>query len=81
MESYLRLLSLKRDAYTYEKELRLFIIPHNGKQRNKGKKAQFMDVKIDWKNIIKKVRVDKKCSDAELVSIQRACLTIGINPV
>lgn len=81
LESYLRLLSLKRDAYTYEKELRLFIIPHNGKQRNKGKKAQFMDVKIDWKNIIKKVRVDKKCSDAELVSIQRACFTIGINPV
>ena len=81
LESYLRLLSLKRDAYTYEKELRLFIIPHNGKQRNKGKKAQFKDVKIDWKNIIKKVRVDKKCSDAELVSIQRACFTIGINPV
>ena len=81
LDSYLRLLSLKRDAYTYEKELRLFIIPHNGMRRNKGKKAQFMDINIDWKNIITRVRVDKKCSDAELVSIQRACFTIGINPV
>lgn len=81
LNSYLRLLSLKRDAYTYEKELRLFIIPHNGMRRNKGKKAQFMDINIDWKNIITRVRVDKKCSDAELVSIQRACFTIGINLV
>lgn len=81
LNSYLRLLSLKRDAYTYEKELRLFIIPHNGMRRNKGKKAQFMDINIDWQNIITRVRVDKKCSDAELVSIQRACFTIGINPV
>lgn len=81
LNSYLRLLSLKRDAYTYEKELRLFIIPHNGMRRNKGKKAQFMDINIDWKNIITRMRVDKKCSDAELASIQRACFTIGINPV
>lgn len=81
LNSYLRLLSLKRDAYTYEKELRLFIIPHNGMRRNKGKKTQFMDINIDWKNIITRMRVDKKCSDAELASIQRACFTIGINPV
>lgn len=81
LNSYLRLLSLKRDAYTYEKELRLFIIPHNGVRRNNCKKVQFMDINIDWKNIITRVRVDKKCSDAELVSIQRACFTIGINPV
>ena len=33
------------------------------------------------KKIIIKVRVDKKCSDAELVSLQRACFTVGINPV
>lgn len=81
LDSYLRLLSLKRNAYAYEKELRLFIIPHNGKLRNKGKKAQAMDIKIEWKNVIKRVRVDKKCSDAELASIQRACFSVGINPI
>ena len=81
LDSFLKLLSLKRDAYTYEQELRLFIIPDNGGKRNKHKKAQYQDLKIDWSKVISKVRIDKKCSDAELVSIQRACLSVGINPV
>ena len=74
-------MSLKRDAYTYEKELRLFVIPKDGGRRNKGKKAQSKDIKIDWNKVIIRVRVDKKCTDAELVSIQRACFSVGINPV
>ncbi len=81
LESFLKLVSLKREAYTYEQELRLFIIPQNGGTRNRGKKAQFKDLIIKWQDVIKKVRVDKKCSDAELASIQRACFAIGINPV
>lgn len=81
LDSFLTLLSLKREAYTYEKELRLFIIPHNGRRRNKGKKAEFKDIKINWNNIIRRVRVDKKCSNAELLAIQRACFSVGINPV
>ncbi len=81
LDSFLNLLSLKRDAYTYEQELRFFIIPMNGGRRNKCKKAQYQDMKIDWSRVITKVRIDKKCSDAELVSIQRACISIGINPV
>jgi hypothetical protein len=81
LDSFLRLLSLKREAYEYEKELRLFIIPKNGGNRNKSKKAQHKDIQIDWSNVISKVRVDKKCSDAELVSIQRACFSVGINPI
>lgn len=81
LDSYLELLSLKRDAYTYEQELRLFLIPHNVDRRNKTKNAETKDIKINWKKIIKRVRVDKKCSDAELVSIQKACFAIGINPV
>ena len=81
LNSFLNLLSLKRDAYAYEQELRLFIIPTNGGRRNKYKKAQHQDMSINWKNVITKVRVDKKCSDAELASIQRACFSIGINPI
>lgn len=81
LDSFLNLLSLKRDAYTYEQELRLFIIPMNGGRRNKCKKAQYQDMKINWSSVITKVRIDKKCSDAELVSIQRACISIGINPI
>lgn len=81
LDSFLNLLSLKRDAYTYEQELRLFVIPTNGGNRNNYKKAQHQDLKIDWKNVISKVRIDKNCSDAELVSIQRACISVGINPI
>ena len=81
LDSFLNLLSLKRDAYTYEQELRLFVIPKNGGKRNKCKKAQHQDLKINWSDVISKVRIDKKCSDAELVSIQRACISVGINPV
>lgn len=81
LDSFLHLLSLKRDAYTYEQELRLFIIPMNGGKRNKCKKAQHQDLIIKWSDVISKVRIDKKCSDAELVSIQKACISVGINPI
>ena len=53
----------------------------NGGKRNKCKKAQYKDLKINWRDIISRVRIDKKCSEAELVSIQRACISIGINPI
>lgn len=81
LDSFLNLLSLKRDAYAYEQELRLFVIPMNGGERNKCKKAQHQDLKINWSDVISKVRIDKMCSDAELASIQRACISVGINPV
>lgn len=81
LDKFLRLLSLKRDAYSYEQELRLFIIPNRGGNRNRCKKAEYHDIPIKWKDVITKVRVDKNCSPAELVSIQSACFSVGINPV
>lgn len=81
LNSFLRLLSLKRDAYTYEQELRLFIIPKNAGKRNRGKNTEHKDIEIEWDKIVIKVRVDKKCSDAELASIRQACFSAGINPI
>ena len=81
INAFLHLLSIKRDAFSYEEELRLFIIPGNGGTRNKGKKAKDKDLKINWRDVIKKVRVDKKCTPGEMVSIQSACFEAGINPV
>lgn len=81
LDKFLRLLSLKRDAYKYEQELRLFIIPDNTGKRNGCKKAKHLDIPIRWKDVITKVRVDKKCTLAELVSLQRACFSVGINPI
>lgn len=79
--SFLRLLSLKRDAYSYEKEVRLFVIRKNPSQkRNLYRKAEHEDIKMDWCSIIKSVRVDKSCTPAELMSIQKACFEVGIEP-
>lgn len=47
LNSFLRLLSLKREAYSYEEELRLFVIPKTNGKRNKCKKAQHQDLKIN----------------------------------
>lgn len=74
-------MSLKRDAYSYEQEIRLFVIPSNGGKRNTSKHAQSQDLKIEWRDVISKVRIDKSCSDAELATIQRACFSVGINPI
>lgn len=81
LDKFLKLLSLKRDAYAYEQELRLFIIPDTAGKRNGCKKAEYRDLQMQWKDVITRVRVDKKCTPAELVSIQRACFSVGINPV
>lgn len=79
--SFLNLLTLKRDAYVYEQEVRLFVIRQNPSQiRNTFKKADYQDIEIDWKTVIKSVRVDKSCTPAELVSIQQACFNVGIDP-
>lgn len=79
---FIELLALKREAYTYEQEVRLFVIPDmTVSTRNKWKKALYRDMAIDWKRVIKSVRIDKKCSAGELKAIQQACFSVGIEPV
>ena len=79
IKSFLKLLSLKRNAYTYEQELRLFMFKNGLGKRNISKKASHVDFNIDWKRVIKKIRIDKNCSEAELIAVQRACFSVGIN--
>lgn len=79
---FIDLLTLKREAYMYEQEVRLFVIPDmTNSTRNKWKKAQPLDIPVDWKRIIKSVRIDKNCSAGELKAIQQACYTVGIEPI
>lgn len=80
-DRFLDLLTLKRDAYTHEQEIRLFAIPKQYNSPNQGKDAVTKNLKVDWKNIIRKVKIDANCTDAELLSIQQACFYVGINPV
>lgn len=81
--NFISLLSLKRDAYEYEKEVRFFLIPKNLEgQRSHGKqRCNYKDISIQWRKIIKSVRIDKHCSIAEVKSLQQACFAAGINPV
>jgi hypothetical protein len=60
----------------------LFVIPDISVPiRNKWKKARPLDIPVDWKRLIKSVRIDKKCSAGELKAIQQACYTVGIAPI
>ncbi len=81
VDKFLKLLTLKREAYNYEQEVRLFAIPKDYTERSKGNKSLYKDLAIDWSKVIRKVRIDEACTDAELVSVQQACFSVGINPV
>lgn len=77
----MKLLTLKRNAYKYENEIRLFAIPKGNASRSIGNDSLSKDLAIDWSKVIRKVRIDEACTDAELISIQQACFSAGINPV
>ena len=80
-EKFLKLLLIKRKAYEYEKETRLFIVPDAFSpiniRRRKGK-GETIQVIVDWKYIIEEIRIDKKCSDGEKASIKYALDKAGI---
>lgn len=80
--NFISLLSLKRKAYEYEKEVRFFLIPKDPQgERSHGKqKSDYQDIPIEWTKLIKSARIDKYCSPAELKSLQQACFAAGINP-
>lgn len=80
-DKFLNLLALKRDAYTYENEIRYFAVAQDPEERTIKGKACHVDLKLDWSKIIKKIRVDKKCSLSELVALRHSCWSCGINPV
>lgn len=82
LEKFISLLSLKRDAFQYENEIRLFAIPQNRSlARSLNSKALHHDITMDWKSVINGIRIDKQCSDAELSAIQNACFFAHINPI
>lgn len=80
--NFISLLSLKRKAYEYEKEVRFFLIPKDpqGERSHVKQKSDCRDIPIEWAKLIKSARIDKHCSKAELKSLQQACFAVGINP-
>ena len=80
-DSFLKLLLIKRKAYEYEKETRLFIVPDDFQEIDRSvrsRKGDVMNVVVNWKDIIKEIRIDKKCSEAEMETIKYACEHAGI---
>lgn len=60
LESYLTLLSLKRPAFAYEKEVRFFVIPNNQKNFK-----DFEDIIIPWKELVNCISIGEGCSATE----------------
>lgn len=80
--SFLDLLSLKREAYTYENEIRFFACEQNpSSERNQTKKAQSAKIDMQWKDAIKSIRIDNSCSDSELIAFRYSCWSAGIEPI
>jgi hypothetical protein len=82
VDTFLKLLSLKRIAYSYEEEVRLFVIPNiENNDRHASRKAKPIDININWSQVIKSVRIDKNCTPGELLVVQQACFYAKINPI
>lgn len=76
---FLELLSIKRNAYDYEKEVRMFVIPDLFAKRDVRKgKGDHYDIRISWKDVINKIRIDKNCPEAELQSLYLNLIINGI---
>lgn len=82
LNSFLNLLALKREAYTYENEIRYFAIEQNPEDRSRGKmNPYYRELQMRWNEVIKSIRVDKNCSDSELIALRYSCWSCGIDPV
>lgn len=78
IDYFLGLLLYKRPAYEYEKEIRFFMVPNSVSQRSNGRKVEKLKVDVSWKNLIKGVRIDKRCSASEIAVMKAICEKYGI---
>lgn len=72
-DSFIKLLSIKRNAYSYENEIRFFIVEPEIKERGSSDKPTSLDIEIKWEKIIKSIRIDRNCSNAELIAMRYSC--------
>lgn len=74
LNNYLTLLLLKREAFSYEQELRYFLIPKDQKTVSK-----YINPPLNWDKIIESIKVDQDCEDDYLHQLKDACHLAGIN--
>lgn len=75
ISSYFNLLSIKRNAFYYENELRYFLVPQ------KTDVNQKVDVSIEWSNVIEEIMIDKKTTAIEEQILRLYCEKYGIKIV
>lgn len=75
LSSYLSLLSLKRQAFDYEEEIRYFLIPINQKSKVNGK----MLIRIEWKELIEEVLIASNASGVEMDILTLFCKNAGLD--
>lgn len=68
---YLNLLLMKREAYSYEREFRLFRLPVGNAQKKET-------VNIVWGSILEDIKVSKETTDVELDLFTQVCRSVGI---
>lgn len=80
LSKFLKLLLLKRKAYSYEDEIRLFFVPDPSQRINSKKHdGDSIDIPVDWGKLIKEIKIDAACSVGELEAVKSACEASAID--
>lgn len=75
VETFLEMLLLKRNAFSYEKETRFFLVKKDAANSNRTKKRDvkkkvegkhFVDIEIDIETVVNKVYYSESCDNAEI---------------
>lgn len=61
LSSYLSLLTIKRKAFSYESELRFYLVSND----NQNRLNDYEDVDLPYSDLIKNVAIDGECTDIE----------------
>ena len=78
--NFLRYLLIKREAFAYEKEIRLFLVYDRDKAPKKEDKNEIKDsilVPINWKECLNKVYVGEECKYRDIREIKYLIKKIG----
>lgn len=74
-DKFVRLMLIKRQAYQYENEIRLFLI---NPPIDPVKPKDYYDAKVNWKDIIEEIRIDHSCTNAEILTLKYLCTNAGL---
>ncbi len=75
LDNFINLLLLKRTAFDYEKEVRIFLIFDEDNNESKSMTKEEItpkNISLDWLSFIEEIRVDPNCTEIEIALLQDA---------